>query len=197
MRAGLTSSASSLNPTFVQLPLLFLLAIAALTDARGRRIPNWLTLLLLAGGIARSLLPSAPIGPGAALAGAVISAAIPFAQFALGAVGAGDVKLMAGVGAWLGPWAGLAVFVIQSVIGGLVAIAQALAERRLAGMLRNTATVSTAALHVRHLGLDHVRRTGRQIVIQSEGGRQSRRLPFAIPVLAAVCLLVAKQGGIL
>lgn len=186
-----------MNHLLVQLPLVFLLFIAAATDARGRRIPNWLTLLLLAGGIGRSLLPGAPIGIGSALAGAVIAAAIPFGQFALGAVGAGDVKLMAGVGAWLGPWAGLAVFVIQAVIGGLVAISQALAERRLGGMLRNTVTVSAAALNVRHLGIEHVRQTGRQVVVESEAGRQSRRLPFAIPVLAAVLLLVAKRGGML
>ncbi|HEY2588112.1 MAG TPA: A24 family peptidase [Tepidisphaeraceae bacterium] len=186
-----------MNHVLSELPLVLLLSIAAATDARGRRIPNWLTLLLLAGGIGRSLLRGAPIGPGFALAGVFVAAAIPFGQFTLGAVGAGDVKLMAGVGAWLGPWAGLAVFVIQAVIGGLVAIAQALAERRLAGMLRNTVTVSAAALHVRQLGIDHVRCTGRQVVIESEAGRQSRRLPFAIPVLAAVLLLVAKRGGTL
>lgn len=171
--------------------------MAASTDARGRRIPNWLTLLLLCGGIARSLLPGAPIGPGAALAGAVLAAAIPFGQFALGAVGAGDVKLMAGVGAWLGPWAGLAVFAIQAVIGGAVALAQAASERRLSGTLRNTLTLSTAALHVRQIGLDQVRRTGRGITADSERGTTFRRLPFAIPVLAAVFLLDLGKGGLL
>lgn len=186
-----------MNSILIQFPLLALLVVAAATDARGRRIPNWLTLLLLAGGIARSFMPGAPIGPLASLAGVLVSAVIPFGQFALGAVGAGDVKLMAGVGAWLGPWAGLAVFVIQAVIGGLAAIAQAVAERRLAGMLRNTATVSAAAMHVRQLGVGHVRGVGQTVARESEAGRASRRLPFAIPVLAAVLILVARQGGAL
>lgn len=186
-----------MNSILIQLPLLSLLAVAAVTDARGRRIPNWLTLLLLAGGIARSFMPGAPIGPLASIAGVLVSAAIPFGQFAMGAVGAGDVKLMGGVGAWLGPWAGLAVFVIQAIIGGLAAISQAIAERRLSGLLRNTATVSAAALHVRQLGIEHVRGVGQTVARDSEAGRASRRLPFAIPVLIAVLILVARQGGAL
>jgi hypothetical protein len=101
---------------------------------------------------------------------------------------------MAGVGAWLGPVGGLVVFAIQAIIGGAMALAQSAAQGRLTDTLRNTVIVSNAALHVRQLGLDHARRTGRQVIVDSEGGRKSRRLPFAIPVLAAVLLLLANKG---
>ena len=181
-------------PVLDQFPLIVLLAVAAVTDARARRIPNWLTLLLLCSGIARAFLSGAPFGPGSALAGVFVAGTIPFGQFALGAVGAGDVKLMAGVGAWLGPVGGLLVFAAQAVIGGVMALAQSAAQGRLADTLRNTVVVSNAALQIRHLGLDHVRRTGQHVVTASEGGHKSRRLPFAIPVLASVLLLLARKG---
>ena len=42
--------------------------------------------------------------------------------YAIGGMGAGDVKLMAGVGAWLGPWLTLWSFVSTALVGGLLGV---------------------------------------------------------------------------
>src|SRR5688500_914602 len=96
--------------------LLMLLACAAGIDVRTRKIPSWLTLSLILAGLLQSFLPGAPISPGAAIAGFTVGFILPFALFAIGALGGGDVKLLAGIGACVGPlnvlmiFAGAAVF---------------------------------------------------------------------------------------
>ena len=47
---------------------------------------------------------------------------------AIGGMGAGDVKLMAGVGAWLGPWLTFGAFVSSALVGGLIGAAMILAS---------------------------------------------------------------------
>ena len=78
---------------------------AAVIDGRQLRVPNWLTFHFALGAwflppgqaAARSLLWS--------LAGTGVGLISLLPLYAIGGMGAGDVKLMAGVGAWLGPCA--------------------------------------------------------------------------------------------
>src|SRR5438270_12717349 len=84
-------------------PLLAMLCIAAGIDWRERRIPNWLTMVMALSGIATSFLAGHVASPGQAMLGMLVGFAIPFVLFAMGALGGGDVKLLAGAGAWLGP----------------------------------------------------------------------------------------------
>src|ERR1700676_4153784 len=97
-------------------PLLLLLTVAAYIDMRERRIPNWLNLLIILSGIAQSFFATRLVWPGVLILGVFVGAAIPFVLFAIGALGAGDVKLMAGVGAWVGPIPSLIVFVVEKVV---------------------------------------------------------------------------------
>ena len=89
------------------MPMLALLAWAALIDLRDRRIPNWLTVSLALAGLAQSFTWAHTVTPGAAALGFATGFGITFVLFGLGALGGGDVKLLAGLGAWLGPpkWA--------------------------------------------------------------------------------------------
>ena len=83
-------------------PLLIMLAVAAVIDARTRRIPNWLTFGLLIAGVMRAaaLGWSSNVGViggvGHSLLGVLAGALIPLVLFALKAVGGGDVKLDGG-----------------------------------------------------------------------------------------------------
>jgi prepilin peptidase CpaA len=101
-----------------------LLLLAAGFDLRTRRIPNRLTLAGLLAGLALGVLQGGWAGLGAALLGAAAGFAVFFFLFALGAMGAGDVKLMAAVGALLGLplvlWAALCSAVAGGVLGLLV-----------------------------------------------------------------------------
>jgi prepilin peptidase CpaA len=162
-------------------PLLVLLLLAAATDLRNRKIPNWLTLLLILGGIAQSFFASHLAGPGSAVIGVLAGAAIPFLLFAMGALGAGDVKLMAGVGAWLGPVAALMVFIIAAIVGMIIVIVQAVVEGRLQLLTQNSLAITLSLLHIREVGSEHVTRTGQS------ARSLDKPLPYAVPVMIATC----------
>jgi prepilin peptidase CpaA len=170
-------------------PLLALLCWAAVVDLRERRIPNWLNLLLILSGVAQSLIPGHWLTPAQSLLGLFAAALVPFLLFALGAMGAGDVKLMAGIGAWLGPGPGIAVLIVEKVIGLTIVLLQAASERRMGVLLRNSAVVVVNLLHVKEVGLEHATQTGRAC------RSVARPLPFAVPVLMAVVLVLWRLGG--
>jgi prepilin peptidase CpaA len=78
-------------------------AAAAVIDLRTRRIPNVLTAAMAVAGIAFAAAGVGAITPTAAVAGLVVGGLLMLPGHALGATGSGDVKLMAAVGALLGP----------------------------------------------------------------------------------------------
>jgi prepilin peptidase CpaA len=81
---------------------VFIGLVAAVEDLRRRQIPNWIPLLAIVGGIGIAALEKGLTGAGSALAGMVAGFLVFFVFYALGAMGGGDVKLMAGFGAVLG-----------------------------------------------------------------------------------------------
>jgi prepilin peptidase CpaA len=166
-------------------PLLVMMFVAAWIDLRERRIPNWLTLLLMVTGLTHGVFASGSHGLMWSALGLLAGAAIPFVLFAIGAMGGGDVKLMAGVGAWVGAGPVLLVLVCEKVIGLGIVLAQALYEGRLVALLSNSAVVAVNILHIKEVGVEHVSGTGR-------GCRSvSRPLPFAVPALLAVLFVLA------
>ncbi len=105
--------------------LAILLSIAVVTDVRERRIPNRLT---LSGGLLGILLGAVAVGgfPVSSLLGAVIALVVAFPFFALGALGAGDAKLLAMVGTFVGPAGLLPVVLYGGVAGGLLGLGSSL-----------------------------------------------------------------------
>lgn len=98
------------------------MATAALWDLRHRRIPNVLTVAILAAGLgARALAGGAP-ALGSGLAGAGVGFALLFPLFHVRWMGGGDVKLMTAAGAWLGPWPTVWATLIGAALGGLLAL---------------------------------------------------------------------------
>ena len=94
--------------------------IAAVTDARTGKIPNWLTF----GSLGLALLWHAGLWQGKytaeALLGLLAGGFIPLVSFLWSrgrAIGGGDVKLLAALGAWLGP-----ELVLHATVSGLLLI---------------------------------------------------------------------------
>ncbi|HTS61768.1 MAG TPA: A24 family peptidase [Candidatus Acidoferrales bacterium] len=118
---------------------------AAVYDVRYRRIPNWLTL----SGVVLGVLLNAflyPTGSGSifgvtgvlfALKGMLLGFAVYLLLYVLRAMGAGDVKLMAAVGAIVGweDWFG--IFILTALIGGMMSIILVVARGRLRRTLFN------------------------------------------------------------
>ncbi len=95
------------------------LAAACVTDLRSRRIPNLLTYPLMLAGLGYHAALQGWAGLGFSAAGLGLGFGLLLLPFLLGFIGAGDVKLLAAVGAWLG-WPGvLLAFVFTTVLGGL------------------------------------------------------------------------------
>lgn len=143
-------------------------ALASATDLRSFRVPNLLSLpLLVSGGLYHGLSGGRAALLGSAL-GIVCGAGILFLLHLRGGVGGGDVKLMAGVGAWLGvPWT------IHAFIGmGLAAGGYALVLLLVGGPRTMGSVLRPAA---------EGRRVEQQV---QQPDRRHRLVPFA-PMIAA------------
>ena len=171
------------------MPVIGLLAVAAVIDWRTRRIPNWLTFTLVLSGIAQSWMPQALCSPGNSILGLLAGFVLTFMLYALGAVGGGDVKLLAGIGAWFGPQAAVAVFAVEAIVGMVMALTQAASQGKTGLLLKNSALVAVNLAHVGDVGLEHVKQTGQAC------RSIDRPLPYAVPVLIAVMILLMSGMG--
>ena len=113
--------------SFAWWPTVIVLAVATFTDLRSRRIPNWLVLPFLAAGFAVSGLAAGWHGIAQSLEGAGLGLAIYGVLFLMGGMGAGDVKLCAAIGAWIGPSQLFIALVITGMAGGVMVVCWAAA----------------------------------------------------------------------
>ena len=135
-----------LPPMWLCAWLLAVTATAAVVDARTGLIPNWLTLsTLLAAPFARA----ATDGPTAfcvTLASAALCGAAPLLMFCARAMGGGDVKLFAAVGALCGVRLGLEVQFASYALSIAYACCALCRRGQLVAALRNAGRVATAKL---------------------------------------------------
>jgi prepilin peptidase CpaA len=120
-----------------------ILLLAALGDLRTRRIPNRLVALLAVLGLVYSIsaqpfLPGALRGSAGILIGLVCW--LPF--YAFGWLGAGDVKLFAAAGAWLGPIGAVEGALVGACAGAVLALVWMVRSR---GVRRTAETLGMAA----------------------------------------------------
>ena len=148
---------------------------AATIDLRTRRVPNQLTLAIGVLGLALAASHTTGMTIAGALAGFAIGLALMLPGHVIGATGAGDVKLFAALGTWLGPAHIVMAFLYTAIAGGLLAVAVAARRRRL------QETVDRTAAFVR---------TGGSNVGEIEHGAANNRFAYApaiaIGALAAV-----------
>jgi prepilin peptidase CpaA len=116
-------------------PTVAVLAVATFTDVRSRRIPNWLVLPFMAAGIGVQAWQHGWHGVAQSLEGLALGAVLFGVLFAMGGMGMGDVKLAAAIGAWIGPAQLLLALVLTGLVGGVMALAWALAGGFLAELL--------------------------------------------------------------
>jgi prepilin peptidase CpaA len=114
---------------------------SAVLDLRTRRVPNWLTLGIIALGMAFAAAQLTTTSMTGALGGFAIGLLLMLPGHLVGATGAGDVKLFAAIGTLLGP-VGIAVaFVYTAILGGALALVVAVHRGRLNNTLEETATL--------------------------------------------------------
>jgi len=112
--------------------------VSAIVDLRTRRIPNVLSASLAMGGVSLAATGLSGISVGASVLGLVAGLLLMLPGYGLGATGAGDVKLLAAVGAVIGPAEVVMAFLFTALAGGLLAVAVAAHRGRLAATLSGT-----------------------------------------------------------
>lgn len=147
------------------------LAAALITDIRRMRIPNYISVAALSTGLLVQGIMNGWSGLLSAVSGAVAAFVILLILHIIGAVGAGDVKLFAGIGAWTGVIFTLQVLMYSilfgAVIGWIIVLCKREAGRRLRGMVSKTA------------GFLLLRSSG---VWKSGGVNEMLRFPFMLAV---------------
>jgi prepilin peptidase CpaA len=129
----------SLPPPGAEALLLVLVLAAAVYDVRYRRIPNWLTVAGVVLGLALNSFLYQGISPAVfgfaglffALKGFFLAFFVYVFLYALRAMGAGDVKLMAAVGAIVGWENWFGIFIVTAVLGGILSLVLVIIRGRL------------------------------------------------------------------
>ena len=105
-----------------QIILLSILTTAVAFDLQWRRIPNWLTGPAILVGLSWHTVTSQVSGFVFSLEGAVLGLGLFAILYACGWMGAGDVKLFAAVGSFLGPAQAISAAIVIALVGGLLAL---------------------------------------------------------------------------
>jgi prepilin peptidase CpaA len=98
------------------------LVVAAVIDGLQLKVPNWITYPMIVGGWAYSTWFFGAEGLMWSVIGMFCGLALLMPLYAIGGMGAGDVKLMGGIGAWLWGTVTLWAFAYTAVIGGVLAL---------------------------------------------------------------------------
>lgn len=111
------------------------LVLAAVIDGFELKVPNWLTFPMIISGWVFSGIATAWTGEpwwsaiGWSLVGTIVGLALLLPAYAIGGMGAGDVKLLAGVGAWMHSTHTFYAFCVSAIVGAVLAVAMVLVQR--------------------------------------------------------------------
>lgn len=153
---------------------LGLAVVACGWDLRTRRIPQLLTLGGALAGLAYHFAFGGWSAGVASAMGWLVGIAIFFVPFALGGLGAGDVKLLGALGAWLGPMNAVWVGLYAGAAGGILALFVALTHGYLFQAVGNVGVL------LAYWRLNGVKPLPEITLEHSRGPR----LAYAVPILA-------------
>lgn len=155
---------------------------ASWIDYAERRVPNWLNLALLLAGFAVQTACFGATGAWTALLGMLVGFGLLIIPWMMHGMGAGDVKLMAAIGAWLGPMLTFYSFAVGAVVGGIAAVVMILSTGRLRMASANLAVIL------------HKCSSSRTMFTEYGGaktfGETSQLLPYGVPLTAGTLLVL-------
>jgi prepilin peptidase CpaA len=106
------------------------LIIAAVIDGWKLKVPNWITFPMIISGWVYSMAVFGWPGLGWSLVGTAVGLALLMPAYAIGGTGAGDVKLLAGVGAWVWGTVTFYAFCLSAIIGGVIALGMIMRQHK-------------------------------------------------------------------
>ncbi len=154
--------------------LSIVLVVAAVIDGYKLKVPNWLTFPLILAGWVYSGVAGGWEGLGYSLLGTAAGLAMLIPLYAIGGMGAGDVKLLAGVGAWVWSTNTFYAFCWSAVIGGAIAVAMMLYRRSWARHRDNIGMIVNEIVTIRN--------PGELSAIAAQRKPSMLLLPYGIPI---------------
>lgn len=153
--------------------------LAAISDLRQRRIPNVITVPAAALGLLFHTL--LPFGEGwwFALAGFAVGAVLLILPYLLGGGGMGDIKLLAALGTWLGPFWILVAFATGTVVGAVLTLICLIAGRSFEELV-GIKTASTLS----------GQKPSQPQAMRALPFRSKKALPFAVPLAMGTWIML-------
>ena len=165
-----------ISQTFVVLTAL----AACAHDLYNRRIPNYLTFGSASAALVYGAAVGGWVGLAAACGGAALGLVLFLPFFLVRGMGAGDVKPLSALGAWIGPASLLSLTFYTALAGGIMALALVIWRRRFVATFRNL-----------WLLLSHFRVAGLKPMTElSLENKDTLRLPYGLPIAAGTILTI-------
>jgi prepilin peptidase CpaA len=164
----------------------FILVEAAIIDGRCLRVPNWLTFHFVASGLIFAFWRGGSALLFTSILGAVMGLMTLLPLYSIGGMGAGDVKLMAGVGAWIGPWLALWAFLSAAAAGAVIAAGMIVYSGELYRHLAMMHTIGHEVLSIRNPAVLSERAAQRKPTM--------KLLPYGIPIAVGTIAFFAWTG---
>ena len=136
-------------PATIVVLLVAVVTLAGIYDIRFRKIPNWLNVTGVILGLVTNTLLGGWHGLSHALLGLGLALFLYLPLYAIRGMGAGDVKLMAAIGALAGPWYWFLIFLVTSVLGGIASVVLMAFKKRVGDTCWNLWFIVSELLHAR------------------------------------------------
>jgi prepilin peptidase CpaA len=150
------------------------LIVAAVIDGTKLKVPNWITFPMILGGWLYSGVYFGWEGLGWSLTGTGVGLALLLPAYAIGGMGAGDVKLLAGVGAWVWGTTTFFAFSVSAIVGGVIALGMIAVRRNWLHHIRQFIAIGTEMLVIRD--------PSQLAEIAAERKSSMLLLPYGIPI---------------
>ncbi len=163
-----------------------ILVEAAIIDGARLKVPNWLTYHLALIGLLVAAWTGGTSGLLWSLAGLGAGLAMLLPLYAIGGMGAGDVKLLAGIGAWFGAAFTWQAFIVSAIVGAVLAVIMMVRSGDFMGHVARMKVIADEIVQIRN--------PARLAEIAAERKPRMTLLPYGIPITIGTIGCLAWSG---
>ncbi len=173
---------------FVLAAIVPVALVASWYDCRQHRVPNWLNASVALTGLGAQAALGGPAGLAFGFQGMLVGFGMLVLLWAMKGMGAGDVKLMAALGTWLGPQMTFFAVLVGGLVGGVVALGMIVYHRNWSATASNLGVLMNKVSRFDTAFSDY----GSAQSI----GKSSGVVPYAVPLsIGTLIVVLANHTG--